>query len=107
MLAIFDWKLWDPATRARLLTMRAVVFTLFSIMQLHFRSYGLGPPLIILHGLFGSLENWHSISQKLAADFQVFAVDQRNHGRSPHAAEMDYQLMAEDLKELVTRHQLS
>lgn len=76
-------------------------------MQLHFQSYGQGPPLIILHGLFGSLENWHSISQKLAADFQVFAVDQRNHGRSPHAAEMSYQSMAGDLKEFVTTHQLS
>jgi pimeloyl-ACP methyl ester carboxylesterase len=76
-------------------------------MQLHFQSYGQGPPLIILHGLFGSLENWHSISQKQAADFQVFAVDQRNHGRSPHAADMSYQLMAEDLKEFVANEQLA
>jgi pimeloyl-ACP methyl ester carboxylesterase len=76
-------------------------------MQLHFQSYGEGPPLIILHGLFGSLENWHSISQKLAADFRVFAVDQRNHGRSAHAADMSYQSMAQDLKEFVTSQQLS
>jgi len=75
-------------------------------MQLNFQSYGHGPPLIILHGLFGSLENWHSISQQLAADFQVLAVDQRNHGRSPHAAEMTYQLMADDLKEFVASQQL-
>jgi esterase len=75
-------------------------------MQLHFQSYGRGPQLIILHGLFGSLENWHSISQKLAADFQVFAVDQRNHGRSPHAADITYQLMAEDLKEFLADKQL-
>jgi pimeloyl-ACP methyl ester carboxylesterase len=75
-------------------------------MQLHFQNYGQGAPLIILHGLFGSLENWHSISQNLAADFQVFAVDQRNHGRSHHAAEMSYQLMAEDLKEFMMSHQL-
>lgn len=74
-------------------------------MHPHFQSYGQGPPLIILHGLFGSLENWHLISQKLAADFQVFAVDQRNHGRSPHAADMSYQLMAEDLKEFVDNQQ--
>ena len=67
-------------------------------MQLHFQAYGHGQPLILLHGLLGSLENWHSISQKLAADFQVFAVDQRNHGRSPHAADMSYELMAQDLK---------
>jgi pimeloyl-ACP methyl ester carboxylesterase len=75
-------------------------------MQLHFQSYGHGPPLIILHGLFGSLENWHSMSQKLAADFQVFGVDQRNHGRSPHVAEMSYELMAHDLKELVASQDL-
>jgi len=74
-------------------------------MQLHFQSYGQGAPLIILHGLFGSLENWLSISRSLAADFQVFAVDQRNHGRSPHTADMSYQLMSEDLKEfLVAQH---
>jgi esterase len=75
-------------------------------MRIHFQSFGRGTPLIILHGLFGSLENWHSISQKLAADFQVFAVEQRNHGRSPHAQEMSYQLMAEDLKEFVADQQL-
>jgi pimeloyl-ACP methyl ester carboxylesterase len=75
-------------------------------MQLHFQSYGQGPPLIILHGLFGSLENWHSISQMLAANFHVFAMDQRNHGRSPHATDMSYQLMAEDLKEFVADKQL-
>jgi esterase len=75
-------------------------------MQLHFQSYGQGPPLIILHGLFGSLENWHSIGQMLAADFHVFTMDQRNHGRSPHATDMSYQLMAEDLKEFVADKQL-
>jgi esterase len=75
-------------------------------MQLHFQSYGKGQPLIILHGLFGSLENWHSISQKLAEDFLVFAVDQRNHGRSPHALEMSYQLMAQDLEEFLATQQL-
>lgn len=75
-------------------------------MQLHFQSYGKGQPLIILHGLFGSLENWHSISQKLAENFLVFAVDQRNHGRSPHALEMSYQLMAQDLEEFLAAQQL-
>jgi esterase len=75
-------------------------------MRIHFQSYGHGDPLIILHGLFGSLENWHSISQKLAPDFQVLPVDQRNHGRSPHVAEMSYQLMSEDLKEFVVEQKL-
>jgi len=75
-------------------------------MQLHFQNYGQGQPLIILHGLFGSLDNWHSINQKFGAEFQVFAIDQRNHGRSPHAAQMSYELMAADLKEFVTAQRL-
>ena len=75
-------------------------------MRLHFRSYGQGEPLIILHGLFGSLENWHSISVKLSAHFQVLAVDQRNHGQSPHAPEMNYELMADDLEEFIATHHL-
>jgi esterase len=81
-------------------------FEFISLMQLHFESYGQGPPLIILHGLFGSLENWHSLSRNLAADFRVLAVDQRNHGRSPHAPEMSYHLMADDLKEFFAAEHL-
>src|SRR5437588_3583269 len=76
-------------------------------MELNFRRYGDGEALIILHGLFGSLDNWHSISLKLAEQFQVFAVDQRNHGRSPHSAEMDYPVMAEDLLEFMHRQRLT
>ena len=70
-------------------------------MQLHVRTYGSGPPLIVLHGLFGSSENWETISRRFSASFQVLAVDQRNHGRSPHSPEMSYPLMAEDLRELL------
>ena len=70
-------------------------------MHLHFQSYGAGAPLIILHGLFGSLDNWHSISRRLGEHFQVLAVDQRNHGQSPHSAEMNYRVMAEDVSELM------
>src|SRR5689334_21920141 len=75
-------------------------------MELHFEVAGHGPPLIILHGLFGSLENWRVASARLAQQFQVFAVDQRNHGRSPHDAEMDFPLMAEDVLHLIERQKL-
>jgi esterase len=75
-------------------------------MRLHFQSYGQGEPLLILHGLFGSLENWRSISQHLAAYYHVFALDQRNHGRSPHSLEMDYRLMAGDVDEFLKAHAL-
>ena len=70
-------------------------------MRLHFREYGQGPPLIILHGLFGSLDNWGAISSRLAGDFHVYAVDQRNHGGSPHSEDMNYRLMADDLREFM------
>ena len=72
-------------------------------MQLAFQQYGSGPPLFILHGLFGSSDNWHSIGKALGEWFHVFAIDLRNHGRSPHSEEMNYELMAADLSELISR----
>jgi pimeloyl-ACP methyl ester carboxylesterase len=66
-------------------------------MQLHFKEHGQGRPVILLHGLFGSLDNWHPIALRLAEDFRVFALDHRNHGQSPHSAEMDYPVMAADV----------
>jgi esterase len=73
-------------------------------MRLHFREYGQGTPLIILHGLFGSSDNWVTMSQKLSAHFHVFALDQRNHGQSPHSAAMNYDVMAADLSEFMQEH---
>jgi esterase len=75
-------------------------------MQLHFESSGHGPALIILHGLCGSLENWRSMTRRLSEDFTVFAVDARNHGKSPHSQEMTYPLMAADVLEFMTQHRL-
>jgi len=70
-------------------------------MELNFKEFGQGDPVIILHGLFGMLDNWQTMARKLAKDYTVFIVDQRNHGRSPHSDEMDYSLMAEDLKKFM------
>ncbi len=67
-------------------------------MNLNFKTYGSGQPLIILHGLFGMLDNWKSIATKLADQYMIYLVDLRNHGRSPHADEHTYELMADDLK---------
>ena len=61
---------------------------------------------MVLHGLFGSLDNWHTLSNKLAGHFQVLAVDQRNHGHSFHSPEMSYPLMAQDLFEFLERQGL-
>jgi esterase len=60
--------------------------------------YGSGPPLLILHGLFGSSRNWSSLAQRLAAAHQVFALDARNHGASPWADSMSYADMTEDVR---------
>jgi esterase len=70
-------------------------------VKLHFEAYGQGKPLIILHGLLGSLDNLHSISSKLSASLKVFALDLRNHGRSGHSFDMDYPLMAQDVKQFI------
>lgn len=70
-------------------------------MKLNFRKTGTGEPLIILHGLFGSADNWFSIAKELEKDYTLYLIDQRNHGDSPHSEEWNYQLMAADLKELM------
>jgi len=60
--------------------------------------YGAGPPVAILHGLFGSGRNWAGIAQRLAVHRQVIALDLRNHGASPWADTMGYAEMAEDVR---------
>ncbi|MFI5204260.1 MAG: alpha/beta fold hydrolase [Flavobacteriales bacterium] len=70
-------------------------------MKLHHKILGEGEPLIILHGLFSTLDNWQSLAKKYAEHFKVILVDQRNHGHSPHSDEMSYELMVEDLFELM------
>lgn len=67
-------------------------------MQLNHKTFGQGPPLIILHGLFGTLDNWQTLAKRWADHYTVVLVDQRNHGRSPHLDAHSYPLMAEDLK---------
>lgn len=76
-------------------------------MELFSQEYGSGSPLIILHGLFGSLDNWHSLSKRFGEHYHVFALDQRNHGRSPHSEIFTYEAMREDLREFYAQHSLS
>jgi esterase len=70
-------------------------------MLLHHKILGEGQPLVILHGLFGSLDNWLTHAKKLSEYYQVVLVDQRNHGHSDWSEEFDYRILAEDLKELL------
>ncbi len=76
-------------------------------MQLAYREFGSGKPLIILHGLFGQSDNWNTLAKRFGdAGFRVFTIDQRNHGLSPHSDVWDYESMANDLHEFIELHQL-
>ncbi|NOQ94360.1 MAG: alpha/beta fold hydrolase [Methylophaga sp.] len=75
-------------------------------MKLHYQIVGSGQPVVILHGLFGSLDNWRGLAKELSAYTQVITVDLRNHGRSPHSSEQSYELMANDLAELIQELEL-
>lgn len=73
-------------------------------MNLHYQRYGTpgNQPLIILHGLFGSSDNWHKLSKGFAdAQLDVIVPDLRNHGQSDHSSIMTYEAMSHDLLELI------
>lgn len=75
-------------------------------MQLAYDRYGEGEPLVVLHGLLGSSDNWGSFGRRFGEDFAVYAVDLRNHGESPHREEMSYETMAEDLLHFVRSREI-
>lgn len=72
-------------------------------MELFYRQLGEGPPLIISHGLFGISDNWLNIGKHLSKHYSVYIIDNRNHGLSPHHLEWNYDVMAEDIKELLDK----
>ncbi|WP_457353138.1 alpha/beta fold hydrolase [Roseateles sp. P5_D6] len=72
-------------------------------LALSFETVGSGPPLLVLHGLFGSSSNWRGIARQLAATHTVITVDLRNHGASPWADAMGYVEMANDVLQLIDR----
>jgi esterase len=73
-------------------------------MKLFFRKEGQGDPVVILHGMYGSSDNWMGIARKLAEKFTVWTIDHRNHGHSPHSPEHTYQAMKKDLAEFMDDH---
>lgn len=75
-------------------------------MQLQYQRLGSGQPLILLHGLFGSADNWGIVAKHFSQHFQVISVDLRNHGRSPHHGLQNYAEMAGDLLTLCDSLQL-
>jgi pimeloyl-ACP methyl ester carboxylesterase len=75
-------------------------------MKLFYRKSGEGHPFIILHGLYGSSDNWVSISRKLSEYFEVYLIDQRNHGNSPHHDEHTIPALSTDLLEFMEEHSI-
>lgn len=68
-------------------------------MILNFKKEGnAAESLIILHGLFGSLDNWMTFAKKMSEHFTVYLLDARNHGQSFHSDEFTYECMAKDVK---------
>lgn len=66
-------------------------------MELNFKVFGEGKPLLILHGLMGSLDNWQTLGKRFAENRKVYLIDQRNHGKSFHSKDHTYPLMIQDL----------
>jgi len=76
-------------------------------LELAYDEFGAaGPPILILHGLLGSGRNWTSIAKQLAETHRVFALDLRNHGRSPWADSMSFDEMADDVAAFIAAHDL-
>lgn len=73
---------------------------------LHSNIIGEGKPLLILHGYFGASDNWKTLGNQFAENYQVHLIDQRNHGRSFHVDEFSYELLVEDLHNYIQHHQL-
>ena len=76
-------------------------------MKLCSRVLGEGQPLLIIHGLFGMSDNWQSLAKRYADYFEVHLIDQRNHGRSPHADKFSYLHLSNDLHQYIIDNQLN
>lgn len=72
-------------------------------VALNFEESGGGLPVIIMHGLFGSLANWRGVARQLADTYRVINIDLRNHGRSPWAPDLSYDAMAADVLALMDK----
>ena len=75
-------------------------------MKLFYRDLGTGKPLIILHGLYGSSDNWLTVAKSLSVKYHVFIPDLRNHGNSDHSPELNYDILINDLLEFCNDHNI-
>jgi len=73
---------------------------------LHSKILGQGKPLLILHGFLGMGDNWKSLGNRFALDNEVHLIDQRNHGRSFHSDEFDYEVLVKDVLNYIQHYKL-
>jgi esterase len=77
-------------------------------MELYYREYGEGQPIVILHGLLGISDNWVGFARRLAEEgYRILIPDQRNHGQSPHHPVLNYYALTDDLSEYIETHHLA
>ncbi|WP_348534537.1 alpha/beta fold hydrolase [Pseudidiomarina mangrovi] len=96
----------EAKPRVQIFTEYEVVMSQSSSLDLNYEIQGNGPAVVLLHGLFGDLDNLKGLGRELQQDYQVIYVDLRNHGDSAHAEHMDFALMAADLRQLLTKLEL-
>ena len=75
-------------------------------IALNYKVLGEGEPVLILHGFLGMLDNWKTFGRKLAETHQVYLIDQRDHGKSPHTEDFGYDILAEDLHDFMISHNI-
>ncbi|TYA55144.1 alpha/beta fold hydrolase [Formosa maritima] len=77
-------------------------------MQLYSNILGDGKPFVILHGFLGMSDNWKTLGTKFSEqNYEIHLLDQRNHGRSFHSDDFNYQVMVEDLKNYCEANKLN
>jgi esterase len=84
----------------------AFSFVLSAFMKLFYRELGQGQPMVIMHGIFGSSDNWLTQARLFSSTYHVFTLDLRNHGQSEHSPEFDYKVMANDLEQFIASKNL-
>ena len=77
-------------------------------MQLYFKKYGEGNPIVLLHGLFGNSDNWVTFARQLSENIpvSVYTIDMRNHGRSPHHPSFSMEALVDDLNDFLVQNDI-
>lgn len=75
-------------------------------IELNFKCFGEGEPVLIFHGLLGMLDNWKSFARKLSTNYKVYIIDQRDHGRSPWTDTFNYDQLADDILDFMDQHEI-